>query len=74
MVPNQHLNTMFVAAAEAVEEAIINAVVAAETMAGWQERTVYGLPTEELVQMELVQIMADYPAVGRRSPRAPHHQ
>ena len=69
MVPNQHLNTMFVAAAEAVEEAIINAVVAAETMTGWQGRMVYGLPTEELVQ-----IMADYPAVGRRSPRAPHHQ
>ena len=69
MVPNQHLNTMFVAAAEAVEEAIINAVVAAETMTGWQGRTVYGLPTEELVH-----IMVDYPAVGRRSPRAPHHQ
>ncbi|MCA9865872.1 MAG: P1 family peptidase [Anaerolineae bacterium] len=69
MVPNQHLNAMFVAAAEAVEEAIINAVVAAETMTGWQGRTVYGLPTEELVQ-----IMADYPTVGRRLPRAPHHQ
>lgn len=69
MVPNYHLNAMFVAAAEAVEEAIINAVVAAETMTGWQGRTVYGLPAEELVQ-----IMAGYPTTGRRSPRAPHHQ
>ncbi len=69
MVPNYHLNAMFVAAAEAVEEAIINAVVAAETMTGWQGRTVYGLPAEELVQ-----IMTSYPTTGRRSPRAPHHQ
>jgi D-aminopeptidase len=70
MVPNQHLNPMFVAAAEAVEEAIINAVVAAETMTGWQGRTVYGLPTGELTQ-----IMAGYPSPGdRHAPRAPHHQ
>ena len=70
MVPNQHLNPMFVAAAEAVEESIINAVVAAETMTGWQGRTVYGLPTAELAQ-----IMAGYPLPGdRHAPRAPHHQ
>lgn len=48
MVPNHHLNSMFAAAAEAVEEAIINAVVAAETMTGWQERTVQALPHDEL--------------------------
>ena len=70
MVPNQHLNPMFVAAAEAVEESIINAVVAAETMTGWQGRTVHGLPTAELAQ-----IMAGYPLPGdRHAPRAPHHQ
>jgi D-aminopeptidase len=70
MVPNQHLNPMFVAAAEAVEESIINAVVAAETMTGWQGRTVYGLSPSELTQ-----IMAGYPsAIERRGPRAPHHQ
>ncbi len=48
MVPNHHLNPMFVAAAEAVEEAILNAVVAAGTMTGWKGRTVYGLEVEAL--------------------------
>jgi D-aminopeptidase len=70
MVPNKHLNPMFVATAEAVEEAIINAVVAAETMTGWQGRTAYGLPVEELVE-----IMSRYPSVaGQHVPRAPQHQ
>lgn len=70
MVPNQHLNPMFVAVAEAVEEAIVNAVVAAGTMTGWQGRTVYGLRPDELVE-----IMNDYlPSEYRRPPRAPHHQ
>lgn len=48
MLPNHHLNPVFVAAAEAVEEAIVNAVVAGGTMIGWQGRVVYGLPLEEL--------------------------
>lgn len=70
MVPNQHLNPLFVAAAEAVEESIVNAIVAAETMTGWQGRTVYGLPAAELVD-----IMAGYPPSGaRRTPRGPYHQ
>ncbi len=70
MVPNHHLNSMFVAAAEAVEEAIVNAVVAAETMTGWQGRTAYGLPRDELVR-----IMSAYPGPDGRQPvRAPHHQ
>jgi D-aminopeptidase len=55
MIPNRNLDSMFVAAAEAVEEAILNAVVAAETMTGWQGRTAYGLPREELARL-----MADY--------------
>jgi D-aminopeptidase len=55
MVPNSHLNPMFVAAAEAVEEAILNAVVAAETMTGWQNRVAHALPHDELRR-----IMADY--------------
>lgn len=70
MVPNKHLNPMFIATAEAVEEAIINAVVAAETMTGWQGRTVYGLSGEELVK-----IMSRYPSISdRHVPRAPQHQ
>ena len=48
MVPNRHLNPMFAAAAEAVEESIINAVVAAGTMTGWKKRTVHGLSGEAL--------------------------
>lgn len=70
MVPNHHLNPMFVAAAEAVEESILNAVVAAETMTGWQGRTVYGLPRDEVQR-----IMADFPGGnGRRPVRGPYHQ
>lgn len=48
MIPNHHLNAMFAAAAEAVEESIINAVAAAGTMTGWKGRTVYGLSGEAL--------------------------
>mgnify|MGYP003617959271 CR=1 FL=1 len=48
MVPNHHLNPLFVAAAEAVEESIVNAVVAAETMTGWKGRTAHALPHDEL--------------------------
>ena len=71
MIPNHHLNPMFAAAAEAVEEAIINAVVAAETMTGWQGRTVHALPHEALQA-----IMAERGA-GRGSrnyQRGPVHQ
>jgi D-aminopeptidase len=70
MIPNHHLNPMFVAAAEAVEEAILNAVVAAETMTGWQGRTAFGLPVKELAR-----IMAEYQTDGeRRYRRGPVHQ
>jgi len=71
MIPNHHLNPMFAAAAEVVEEAIINAVVAAETMTGWQGRTVYALPHEALQA-----IMAERGAGrgGRNYQRGPVHQ
>ena len=42
------IDPMFVAVAEAVEEAIGNALVAAETMTGFRGRTVYALPHDEL--------------------------
>lgn len=48
MVPHQHLNPFFEAVAEAVEEAILNALTAAETMTGYEERTAYELPLDEL--------------------------
>ena len=71
MIPNHHLNPMFAAAAEAVEEAIINAVVAAETMTGWQGRTVHALPHEALQA-----IMTERGAGrgGRNYQRGPVHQ
>jgi D-aminopeptidase len=48
MVPNGHLNPFFEAVAEAVEESILNALTAAETMAGQKGRTVHALPLDEL--------------------------
>lgn len=49
MLPNRSINPFMDATAEAVEEAIVNALVAAETMTGFQGRTVYALPHDELV-------------------------
>jgi D-aminopeptidase len=70
MVPNHHLNPLFVAAAEAVEESILNAVVAAETMTGWRGNTAYRLPHDELARL-----MPSYQAEGeRRYRRGPVHQ
>lgn len=55
MIPNHHMSPLFSAAAEAVEEAIINVLVAAETMTGYQGRTAYTLPHDELQR-----VMAKY--------------
>lgn len=51
MMPHQHLNPFFEAVAEAVEEAILNALTAAETMTGFKDRTVHALPLDELQQV-----------------------
>jgi D-aminopeptidase len=48
MLPHDQLNPMFEATAEVVEEAILNAVCAAETMTGFQGHTVHALPLDEL--------------------------
>jgi D-aminopeptidase len=48
MVPQHHLDPFFEAVIEAVEEAILNALVAAETMVGYKGRTAYALPLDEL--------------------------
>jgi len=48
MLPHDHLNPLFNATAEAVEEAILNALCAAETMTGFQNRTVHALPLDTL--------------------------
>ena len=47
-LPGTLMNDLFEAAAEAVEEAILNALTAAETMVGWHGRTAHALPVDEL--------------------------
>lgn len=44
MVPNPEMDSFFHAAAEAVEEAIWNALIAAETTVGFKGRTAYAIP------------------------------
>ena len=48
MLPNDRINPLFWAVAQATEEAIINALVAAETMTGYNGNTLYSLPHDRL--------------------------
>jgi L-aminopeptidase/D-esterase-like protein len=48
MLPNDALNPVFEAAVQATEEAIVNAMVAAETMTGANGHTVSALPHDKL--------------------------
>ena len=48
MLPNEEMSPFFVGTIEATEEAIVNALVAAETMTGVNGRTVYALPHDAL--------------------------
>ncbi len=48
MVPNQSLNPLFLATVQATEEAVVNAMVAAETMTGQGGHTVIALPHDKL--------------------------
>ncbi len=48
MLPNDSLDPIFLATVEATEEAIVNAMVAAETMTGINDRTVIALPHDKL--------------------------
>ena len=51
MIPNSRITPIFSATVQATEEAIINAIVAAETMTGRDGNTVYGLPHERLKEV-----------------------
>lgn len=51
MLPNGSLSPFFVATIEAVEEAIVNALIAAETMTGYSGNTVFALPHDRLQQV-----------------------
>ncbi len=48
MLPDERLNTIFLATVQATEEAVVNAMVAAETMTGINDRTVIALPHDKL--------------------------
>jgi len=48
MLPNESLDSIFLATVQATEEAIVNAMVAAETMTGINDHTVIGLPHDRL--------------------------
>jgi L-aminopeptidase/D-esterase-like protein len=51
MLPNERLNPLFEATVQATEEAIVNALVAAETMTGVDGRTVIALPHDRLQEV-----------------------
>ena len=48
MLPNERITPLFDATTQATEEAIVNALVAAETMTGVDGHTVYALPHDRL--------------------------
>jgi D-aminopeptidase len=48
MVPNDQMGPLFTATVEATEEAIVNALVAAETMTGADDHSAVGIPHERL--------------------------
>ncbi|MFQ5816635.1 MAG: P1 family peptidase [Terriglobia bacterium] len=67
MVPNARMNPLFAATVQATEEAIINALVAAETMTGVNNRKVTALPHDRLQQVmrKYKRLVASDPARSR---------
>lgn len=51
MMPNDQISPLFEATVEAVEEAIINALLAAKTMTGINGNKIYELPEDRLLQI-----------------------
>jgi D-aminopeptidase len=51
MLANDRINPVFAATVQATEEAIINAMIAAETMTGVNGNTVYAIPHERLKEV-----------------------
>jgi D-aminopeptidase len=51
MLPHQQLDPFFDATADAVEESILNALAAAETMTGYKGHTAYALPLDEVQRL-----------------------
>jgi L-aminopeptidase/D-esterase-like protein len=51
MLPNDRITPLFEAAASATEEAIVNAMVAAETMEGVNGNKVFAIPHDRLKEV-----------------------
>jgi len=51
MLPNESLNPIFLATVQATEEAVVNTMVAAETMTGINNHTVIALPHDRLCEV-----------------------
>ncbi|HXX45180.1 MAG TPA: P1 family peptidase, partial [Candidatus Acidoferrales bacterium] len=51
MLPNDRINPIFLATVQATEEAVVNAMVAAETMTGRKGHTVEALPHDRLQEL-----------------------
>ncbi|WP_055444936.1 P1 family peptidase [Lacinutrix himadriensis] len=51
MIPNDKMSILFEATAQATEESILNALVAAETMVGKNNTTVYEMPEEKVIEI-----------------------
>lgn len=51
MLPNDAMSPLFLATARATEEAIVNALVAAETMVGINGNTVHALPQDRVIDI-----------------------
>ena len=51
MLANDRINPVFLATVQATEEAIINAMIAAETMTGVDGNTVYAIPHDRLKEV-----------------------
>jgi L-aminopeptidase/D-esterase-like protein len=51
MLPNPRMNALFYATVQATEEAIVNALLGAETMTGANFTRVYALPVDRLMQV-----------------------
>jgi len=49
MLPNPRMNALFGATIQATEEAILNAMLGAETMTGANDVTIYALPRDRLL-------------------------
>ena len=62
-VPNDEISSLFGATVEAVEESIVNAMVAARDMTGDQGRSVNALPHDALME-----VMKQYGRVGELAP------